>query len=206
MSSLKDKVAVVTGASKGIGAGIARYLGEAGAAVVVNYASDKAGADRVVTDITRTAGRAIAVHANVAEPADITRLFAETVRQLGRLDVLVNNAGVYDFRPLEDITEEHFHRQFDVNVLGLLLATKEAVKHFGPGGGSIINIGSVGGTMAPPGGSVYAASKAAVDAITRSLSKELGARNIRVNAINPGPSRPRASAAWVSWTARWASR
>ena len=186
MSSLKDKVAVVTGASKGIGAGIARYLGEAGAAVVVNYASDKAGADRVVTDITRTAGRAIAVHANVAEPADITRLFAETVRQLGRLDVLVNNAGVYDFRPLEDITEEHFHRQFDVNVLGLLLATKEAVKHFGPGGGSIINIGSVGGTMAPPGGSVYAASKAAVDAITRSLSKELGARNIRVNAINPG--------------------
>ncbi|TMQ28531.1 MAG: glucose 1-dehydrogenase [Candidatus Rokuibacteriota bacterium] len=186
MARLQDKVAIVTGASKGIGASIARYLADAGAAVVVNYASSKAGADRVVADITRHGGTAIAVPANVADPADIERLFAETKRAFGRLDILVNNAGVYEFLPLEDVTEEHFHKHFDLNVLGLLLATKEAVKHFDAAGGSIINIGSGASTLTPANTSVYTATKAAVDAITRVLAKELGPRNIRVNAINPG--------------------
>src|SRR5947199_555530 len=183
---LEGKVAVVTGASKGIGASIAKHLAAEGAAVVVNYASSKAGADRVVAEITASGGRAIGVQANVAKRSEVDRLFAETKKAFGRLDVLVNNAGIYEFKPLEDVTAEHFHKMFDVNVLGLLLASQEAARHFGPAGGSIINISSVAATSAPPSTSVYSASKAAVDAVTRSLAKELGPRNIRVNAINPG--------------------
>jgi 3-oxoacyl-[acyl-carrier protein] reductase len=186
MSKLAGKVAIVTGASKGIGASIAKHLAEAGAAVVVNYASSKAEAERVVAEITGQGGRAVAVQANVARPADITRLFAEAKAAFGRLDILVNNAGIYEFAPIEEVTEENFHRQFDLNVLGLLLATKEAVKHFDATGGSIVNISSIASTATPPSASVYSATKAAVDAITRSLAKELGPRNIRVNAINPG--------------------
>jgi 3-oxoacyl-[acyl-carrier protein] reductase len=183
---LAGKVAVVTGASKGIGAAIARHLADEGAAVVVNYASSKAGADRVVAEITGKGGRAIAVGADLAKPADIKRLFAEAQKAFGPLDILVNNAGVYEFAPLEDVTPEHFHKLFDLNVLGLILASQEAVKHFGPAGGSIINISSVAATAAPATTSVYSATKAAVDAVTRSLARELGPRNIRVNSINPG--------------------
>jgi 3-oxoacyl-[acyl-carrier protein] reductase len=183
---LSGKVAVVTGASKGIGAGIAIALGAEGAAVVVNYSSDKGGADRVVGEINGNGGKAIAVQASVAKEADVQRLFAETKKAFGRLDVLVNNAGVYDFQPLEKVTPEHFHKHFDINVLGLLLATKEATKFFGPEGGSVINISSLASRAAPPGTAVYSATKAAVDAITLSLAQELGARKIRVNAINPG--------------------
>ena len=183
---LGGKVAVVTGASKGIGAAIARGLAAEGAAVVVNYASSKAGADKVVAEITGQGGRAVAVQADVSKPADIKRLFAEAKKAFGRLDVLVNNAGVYEFAPLEEVTPEHFHRQFDLNVLGLLLATQEAVKHFGPSGGSVINISSVVATSAPPATSVYSATKAAVDAVTKALAKELGPRQVRVNSINPG--------------------
>jgi 3-oxoacyl-[acyl-carrier protein] reductase len=183
---LAGKVAVVTGASKGIGAAIAKHLAAEGAAVVVNYASSKAGADKVVAGITGTGGRAIAVQADVAKKADIERLFAETKKAFGALDILVNNAGIYEFVPLEGVTEEHFHRQFNLNVLGLILATQEAVKNFGPNGGGIINISSIASTSAPAGGSVYSATKAAVDAVTKSLAKELGPRKIRVNAINPG--------------------
>lgn len=186
MSKLKDKVAIVTGASKGIGAAIARHLAEEGAAVVVNYASSKDGAERVVADITRKGGHAMAVGANVGKQAEVDHLFAETRKAFGRLDILVNNAGIYQFSPLEDVTEEHFHRQFDVNVLGLLLASKAAVKYFGETGGSIINISSGASTLTPANTSVYSATKAAVDAVTRVLAKELGPRNIRVNAINPG--------------------
>jgi len=186
MSKLEDKVAIVTGSSKGIGAAIARHLADAGAAVVVNYASSKEGADRVVAEITSQGGRAIAVQANVAKPVEIERLFAETKKAFGRLDILVNNAGIYEFSPLEDVTEEHFHRQFDLNVLGLILASKEAVKHFDSAGGSIVNISSGASTQTPANASVYSATKAAVDAVTRSLAKELGPRNIRVNSINPG--------------------
>ncbi len=186
MSKLTGKVAIVTGASKGIGASIARHLAEAGAAVVVNYASSKKDADQVVADITRAGGRAIAVQGNVAKSADVGRLFAETKAAFGRLDILVNNAGIYEAAPLEAITEDHFHRQFDVNVLGVLLASKAAVAQFDAAGGSIINISSVASTLAPATFAVYAATKAAVDAVTRSLAKELGPRNIRVNAINPG--------------------
>jgi 3-oxoacyl-[acyl-carrier protein] reductase len=184
--NLKGQVAVVTGASKGIGAAIARHLAEAGAAVVVNYASSKQGADRVVAEITGAGGRAVAVQGDMSKPADIKRLFAETKKAFGRLDVLVNNAGIYEFAPLESITPEHFHKQFDLNVLGLILASQEAVKHFGPEGGRIINLSSVVATLAPPSTSVYSATKAAVTAVTRSLAQELGPRNIRVNAINPG--------------------
>src|SRR6516162_4972944 len=151
---LEGKVAVVTGASKGIGASIAKHLADEGAAVVVNYASSKQGADRVVAEITGKGGRAVAVQADVAKPADIRRLFAETKKAFGRLDVLVNNAGIYEFAPLEDVTPEHFHKQFDLNVLGLILTTQEAVKHFGPDGGSIINISSFAATSAPPSTSV----------------------------------------------------
>jgi 3-oxoacyl-[acyl-carrier protein] reductase len=183
---LAARVAVVTGASKGIGAAIAKELAAGGAAVVVNYAAGKTGAEKVVDEITRQGGKAIAVQADVAKKADIEHLFAETKKAFGHLDILVNNAGVYEFLPLEQITEEHFHRQFNVNVLGLLLTTQEAVKLFGPAGGSIINISSVASTSAPPGGSVYSATKGAVDTITKSLAKELGVRKIRVNAINPG--------------------
>ena len=186
MSKLRDKVAVVTGASKGIGASIAKHLAAEGAAVVVNYASSKDGADRVVAEITGKGGKAIAVQANVAKQADIERLFAEAKKAFGRLDILVNNAGIYEFAPLEDVTAEHFHKQFDLNVLGLLLASQEAVKHFGPAGGSIVNISSVASTLTPANASVYSATKAAVDAVTRSLAKELGPRKIRVNSINPG--------------------
>ena len=186
MSKLENKVAIVTGASKGIGASIAKHLAAEGAAVVVNYASSKKGADQVVAEITRTGGRAIAVQADVADQADIVRLFAETRAAFGRLDILVNNAGIYEFSPLDSVTEAHFHKQFDVNVLGLLLASKEAVKYFDAAGGSIVNVSSGASTLTPPNTSVYSATKAAVDAITRSLAKELGPRNIRVNAINPG--------------------
>ncbi len=186
MSKLKDKVAIVTGASKGIGASIAKHLAAEGAAVVVNYAASKEGADRVVAQITRQGGRAIAVQANVAKQAEIDRLFSETKKAFGRLDILVNNAGIYEFSPLEGVTEEHFHKQFDVNVLGLILASKAAVRHFDAAGGSIINISSGASTLTPANTSVYSATKAAVDAVTRSLAKELGPRNIRVNSINPG--------------------
>jgi 3-oxoacyl-[acyl-carrier protein] reductase len=186
MSKLKGKVAIVTGASKGIGAAIAKHLAAEGAAVAVNYASSKEGADRVVAEITHNGGEAIAVQANVARQPDIDRLFSETKKAFGRLDILVNNAGIYEFSPLEDVTEEHFHTQFDLNVLGLVLASKAAVRHFDAAGGSIINISSGVSTMTPPNASVYSATKAAVDAVTRSLAKELGPRNIRVNSINPG--------------------
>jgi 3-oxoacyl-[acyl-carrier protein] reductase len=183
---LEGKVAVVTGASKGIGASIATHLADEGAAVVVNYASSKQGADRVVAGIVAKGGRAVAVQANVAHHADIRRLFDETKKQFGKLDILVNNAGIYEFAPLEEVTPELFHKMFDLNVLGLILASQEAAKHFGPSGGSIINISSVVATLAPPNSSVYSGTKAAVNAVTRSLAQELGPRKIRVNAINPG--------------------
>ncbi|MBB6189693.1 glucose 1-dehydrogenase [Rhodanobacter sp. MP7CTX1] len=186
MSKLAGKVAVVTGASKGIGAGIAKELAAAGAAVVVNYASSKEGADRVVAEITGSGGKAIAVQGDVSKAADVQRLFAEAKKAFGTLDVLVNNAGVYQFAPLEDVTESEFHRQFNTNVLGLILATQEAVKHFGDNGGSVINIGSVVSRLGLPGSTVYTATKGAVDAVTLVLSKELGPRKIRVNSINPG--------------------
>lgn len=183
---LNGKVAVVTGASKGIGADIARHLAAEGGIVVVNYASSKEDADRVVDEITKRGGRAIAIQANVAKKMEVERLFSAAKKAFGRIDILVNNAGVYEFSPLEEITEEHFHKHFDVNVLGLLLATKEALKHFDSAGGSIINISSAVTSITPPSSSVYTATKGAVDAITRTLAKELGPRNIRVNAINPG--------------------
>ena len=185
MSKLAGKVAVVTGASKGIGASIAEYLGAEGASVVVNYATSKAGADKVVNAITAKGGKAIAVQADVSSEADIKRLFAETKKAYGKLDILVNNAGVYEFLPLENITAEHFHRLYNLNVLGLLLTTQEAVKYIADGG-SIINIGSVAGDSPVATGSVYSSTKAAVDAITIALSKELGPRKIRVNSVNPG--------------------
>jgi 3-oxoacyl-[acyl-carrier protein] reductase len=183
---LAGGVAVVTGASKGIGASIAKHLAAEDAAVVVNYASSKEGADRVVADIVGDGGKAIAVKADVAKRAEIERLFAQTTKAFGKLDILVNNAGIYEFSPLEAVTEEHFHKQFNLNVLGLILTTQEAAKHFGSAGGSVINISSVASTLTPPTGSVYSATKAAVDAVTKSLAKELGPRKIRVNAINPG--------------------
>ncbi len=186
MAKLKGKVAVVTGASKGIGAAIAQALGKEGASVVVNYASDKAGAERVVGNITASGGKAIAVKGDVAQSSDVSKLFAETKKAFGKVDILVNNAGVYEFRPLEAVSEEHFHRQFNINVLGLLLTTKEAVQHMNGDGGSIINLSSVVSLTPAPQGSVYSATKAAVDAITRSLAQELGARKIRVNSLLPG--------------------
>jgi 3-oxoacyl-[acyl-carrier protein] reductase len=183
---LAGKVAVVTGASKGIGAEIAKHLAAEGASVVVNYASSKAGADQVVAEITGQGGKAVAIQADVARREDIQRLFVESKKAFGKLDVLVNNAGVYDFAPLEAITPEHYHRQFNLNVLGLILATQEAVKHFGDGGGSVVNIGSVVGKLALPATTVYSATKAAVDSITRTLSAELGPKKFRVNSVNPG--------------------
>jgi len=186
MGKLKGKVAVVTGASKGIGAAIAKGLAAEGAAVVVNYASSKEGADRVVSEISNKGGKAIAVQGSVAKAADVQRLFAETKKAFGKVDVLVNNAGVYEFKPIEEITEEHYDQIFGTNVKGLLLATKEAVKHFNGDGGSIINIGSVASRTTPPTSSVYSGTKGAVDAITQTLAKELGAKKIRVNSINPG--------------------
>jgi 3-oxoacyl-[acyl-carrier protein] reductase len=186
MSKLAGKVAVVTGASKGIGAAIARALGGDGAAVVVNYAADRQGAERTVAEIAKRGGKAIAVRADVSKPADVTRLFAETKQAFGRLDVLVNNAGVYNFFPVEELSEAEFQRQFGTNVFGLLQVTKEAVGQFGAEGGSIINISSVASHMGVPGSAVYAGTKGAVDAITAVLAKELAPRKIRVNAINPG--------------------
>ncbi len=186
MSRLKGKVAVVTGASKGIGAAIAKSLGAAGAAVVVNYASSKEGAESVVAEITAKGGKAIAVQGDVSKAADVQRLFKEAKKAFGPLDVLVNNAGIYAFQPLDAVKEEEFHRQFNTNVLGLILATQEAVRHFNPAGGSVINIGSVVSARTPPNSVVYAATKGAVDTITHVLAKELGPRKIRVNSINPG--------------------
>ncbi len=184
---LAGKVALVTGASKGIGAAIAKQLASDGAAVVVNYASSREGADRVVAEITAGGGKAVAVQADVSRQAEIVRLLAETKKAFGKLDILVNNAGIYEFAPLENVTAEHFNKQFGLNALGLILTTQEAVKLFPPTGGSVVNISSlVSGTYAVPNGSVYSATKASVDAITRSLSKELGPRKIRVNAVNPG--------------------
>lgn len=186
MSDLKGKVAVVTGASKGIGAAIAKGLGAAGAAVVVNYASSKEGADTVVAEIIRKGGKAIAVQGDVSKAADVKRLFAETKKAFGAPSVLVNNAGIYAFAPLESVTEDEFHREFNTNVLGPILTTQEALKHFGPDGGSVINISSVASESAPPNSVVYSATKGAVDSISRVLGKELAARNIRVNTIAPG--------------------
>lgn len=183
---LANKVAVVTGASKGLGASIALHLAAEGASVVVNYATSKSGADKVVAEITSKGGQAIAVQANVAQQAEIQHLFAEALKVFGKVDILVNNAGVYEFAPLAEISAEHYHKQFDLNVLGLLLTTQEAVKHFGAEGGNIVNISSVVASLAPPNASVYNATKAAVDGITKTLAKELGPRKIRVNAVNPG--------------------
>ncbi len=183
---LSGKVAVVTGASKGIGAAIAKHLAAEGAAVVVNYSSSKTGADKVVAQISSAGGKAVAVQADVAKQADIDRMFAETKKAYGRLDILVNNAGIYEFSPLDSITEEHFHKQFNLNVLGLILTTQAAAKLFDSAGGNIVNISSIVSTLAFPNAAVYSATKGAVDAITRSLATELGPRKIRVNAIRPG--------------------
>jgi len=186
MSNLQGKVAVVTGASKGIGAGIARALGAAGAAVVVNYASDRAGADKAVADIKAKGGKAVAVKGDVSKSADVKHLFDETRKAYGRLDVLVNNAGVFKFAPLEETTEAEYQRQFGINVLGPLQATREALPLFGPEGGSVINISSIVSHMGIPGSAIYAGTKGALDTITLVLASELGPRKIRVNAINPG--------------------
>ncbi|MCE9603826.1 MAG: glucose 1-dehydrogenase [Planctomycetia bacterium] len=186
MSQLQNKVAVVTGASKGIGAAIAKKLAAAGASVVVNYASSKAGGDAVVAEIVKAGGKAVAVQGDVSKQADIDRLFAETKKAYGKLDILVNNAGIFEFLPLGAITEEHFHKQFNLNVLGLLLTTQKAVELFGEAGGTVINTSSVVAVSPQPNGSVYSATKAAVDAITRSLAIELGPKKIRVNSVNPG--------------------
>jgi 3-oxoacyl-[acyl-carrier protein] reductase len=186
MSSLQGKIALVTGASKGIGAAIARELAARGAAVAVNYSGSKAAAEKLVAQIETAGGKAIAVQANVGDPASIQPLVDAVATQLGPIDILVNNAGIYEFGPLEQITPEHFHKQFNINVLGLLLVTQAAVARFNPLGGAIVNIGSVVGKMAFPNASVYSATKGAVDSITVSLSKELGAKKIRVNALNPG--------------------
>lgn len=186
MKKLEDKVAVVTGASKGIGAGIAKSLAAEGAAVIVNYASSKEGAEKVVSDIVAAGGKAVAIQGDVTKKADVDHLFEETKATFGAVNVLVNNAGIYAFSPIEEMTEEHYHSQFNINVLGLLLVTQGAVKNFSENGGSIINISSFVSRTAPPNSAVYTATKSAVDAITHVLSKELGAKKIRVNAINPG--------------------
>ena len=186
MSKLKNKVAVVTGASKGIGAAIAKALASEGASVVVNYSSSKEGADRVVADITAKGGKAVAVQGDVSKAKDVDRIFAETKKQFGTLDVLVNNAGIYEFSPIGEVTEDKFHRLFNTNVLGVLLASQQAANLFGPEGGSIINIGSVVSRITPPGSSIYSATKSAVDAVTGALARELGPKKIRVNSINPG--------------------
>lgn len=186
MSTLANKIALVTGASKGIGVSIAKHLGAAGATVVVNYVTSKAGADKTVAEIAAAGGKAIAIQGDFSNPEDIRRTFAEIKQEFGKLDILVNNAGVYSFGAVEEVTPEEFHRQFNLNVLGLLLATGEATKLIGPDGGSIINIGSLVGSMPPPYSSIYSATKGAVDNLTITLSKELGPRKIRVNGINPG--------------------
>jgi 3-oxoacyl-[acyl-carrier protein] reductase len=183
---LNGKVAVVTGASKGIGAGIAKEFAAEGAAVIVNYASSKTDADKVVNEITKRGGKAVAVQGSVTKKDDVEKLFSAAEKAFGKVDILVNNAGVYEFVPLENVTEQQFHKMFDTNVLGMLLATQEGLKHFTPEGGSIINIGSLASSLTPPTAVVYNATKGAVDAITRTLAKELGPRKIRVNSINPG--------------------
>ena len=183
---LEGKVAVVTGASKGIGASIAKSLAKEGASVVVNYSSSKSGADKVVQEITANGGKAIAVQANISQKSEIDRLFAQTRKTFGKVDILVNNAGIYEFSPLEKLTEEHFHKHFNLNVLGLLLASQAAASQFDSAGGSIINISSIVSTLAIPESAVYSGTKGAVDAITRALASELGPRGIRVNALRPG--------------------
>lgn len=183
---LNGKVAVVTGASKGIGAGIARQFAAEGASVIVNYASAKSGADKVVDEITKGGGKAVAVQGDVAKKVDVERLFRTAEKAFGKIDILVNNAGVYEFGPLEEVTEKQFHWHFDINVLGMLLVTQEALKHFNSDGGSIVNISSLASSLTPPTAVVYNATKGAVDAITRTLAKELGPRKIRVNSVNPG--------------------
>src|SRR5215469_5085029 len=183
---LSGKVAVVTGAAKGIGAGIAKGLGSEGASVVVNYASAKQDADRVVDEISKRGGKAVAIQGNVSKKTGVERLFAEAEKAFGKIDILVNNAGVYEFTSLEEVTEQQFHKMFDTNVLGMLLATQEGLKHFNADRGSIINIGSFASSLTPPTAVVLNASKGAVDAITQTLAKELGPRKIRVNSINPG--------------------
>jgi 3-oxoacyl-[acyl-carrier protein] reductase len=183
---LAGKVAVVTGASKGIGAGIAKALAAEGASVIVNYASAKSDADRIVDEISKGGGKALAVQGNVAKKADVEKLFAGAEKAFGKIDILVNNAGVYEFVPLENVTEQQFHRMFDTNVLGMILVTQEAVKHFNSNGGSIINVGSLASSLTPPTAVVYNATKGAVDAITHTLAKELGPKKIRVNSVNPG--------------------
>jgi 3-oxoacyl-[acyl-carrier protein] reductase len=185
MSKLTGKVAVVTGASKGIGAAIAKSLAAEGASVVVNYASSKAGADTVVAAITQAGGKAVAVAGDVSNPADAEGIILTAIKSFGKLDILVNNSGIFEFAPIEAITPEHFHKQFNINVLGTLLVTQAAVKHLGEGG-SIINIGSVVSRITPPASAVYSGTKGAIDAITGSLANELGAKKIRVNSINPG--------------------
>jgi 3-oxoacyl-[acyl-carrier protein] reductase len=183
---LDGQVAVVTGASKGIGAGIAKEFAAEGASVVVNYASAKQDADRVVDEISKRGGKAITIQGNVTKKSEVERLFAEAEKAFGKIDILVNNAGVYEWVALEAVTEQQFHRMFDTNVLGMLLVTQEGLKHFKSEGGSIINIGSLASSLTPPTAVVYNATKGAVDAITRTLAKELGPRKIRVNSINPG--------------------
>ena len=195
MTDLKGKVAVVTGASQGIGAGIAKTLAAAGAAVVVNYSSDKQGADKTVAAIEAGGGKAVAVQGNVSKAADVDRLFTETQKAYGQVDILVNNAGVKQFMPLEAITEDEFHRQFNTNVLGTILATQEAVKHFGPSGGSIVNLTSVASVSAMPTSAVYSASKSAVDTLTRIFAMELAPKKIRVNAVAPGATATEGAAA-----------
>ncbi|HEY6153429.1 MAG TPA: glucose 1-dehydrogenase [Candidatus Udaeobacter sp.] len=183
---LNGKIALVTGASKGIGAGIAKELADAGASVVINYASAKHDADRVVAEITKRGGKAVAIQGNVAKKPEVERLLVEAEKAFGKIDILVNNAGVYEWVPLEEVTEQQFHKMFDTNVLGMLLVTQRALRHFNPDGASIINIGSLASVLTPPTAVVYNATKGAVDAITRTLAKELGPRKIRVNSINPG--------------------
>ncbi|MEO8421983.1 MAG: glucose 1-dehydrogenase [Hyphomicrobium sp.] len=186
MGKLAGKVAVVTGASKGIGAGIAKAFAAEGASVVVNYASSKEGADKVVAEITGKGGKAVAVQGDVGKPADIKAIFEATKKAYGRLDVLVNNAGVFDFAPLESVTEAEYRRQYDINVLGPILATQEALKLFSPEGGSVINVSSVVAYNAMPNSVIYSSTKAALDSVTRTLAMELGPRKIRVNSLNPG--------------------
>jgi 3-oxoacyl-[acyl-carrier protein] reductase len=186
MSKSRDKVALVTGASKGIGAGIAKGLAAAGATVVVNFATDRMGAEAVVHEIEKAGGRALAVQADVSKSADVARMLAEAQEACGTLDILVNNAGVYTPMPLEAMTEDEFHREFNTNVLGPLLVIRESLKHFGRNGGSVINVGSAASRMCPTGYSIYASTKGALDAVTGVLAKELASRKIRVNSINPG--------------------